>query len=411
MHDFLIRLKFVKIGDLLSSFKMLLALIVAPFYKMHRKHLWLVMERRTEARDNGYWFFRYLCEKHSEIDAVYVISPNAVDAQKVMSIGNTIAPGTLRHWVYYFAAQYNISSQKDGNPNAAVCFVLENYLKMNNHRIFLQHGVTKDDIKWLYYKISNFEMFSCAAQREFEYVKSQLGYPPAVTKLVGFARYDNLLTPHETKRQILVMPTWREWLGRTSSDTMKFESSKNFTDSEYFKVWNAFLGNRQLVSLLNQAEYRLVFYPHSNLQKYIADFHMLQTDKIIIADSTHYDVQQLLMESTALITDYSSIFFDFAYMNKPIAYYQFDYGKFREGQYQEGYFSYIEDGFGPVFYTEQDLLNWISESIQKEFANEGRYETRVKEFFTFRDTNNCERTYEAICNLNAHYTHRQKNEV
>ena len=146
MHDFLIRLKFVKIGDLLSSFKMLLALIVAPFYKMHRKHLWLVMERRTEARDNGYWFFRYLCEKHSEIDAVYVISPNAVDAQKVMSIGNTIAPGTLRHWVYYFAAQYNISSQKDGNPNAAVCFVLENYLKMNNHRIFLQHGVTKDDI-------------------------------------------------------------------------------------------------------------------------------------------------------------------------------------------------------------------------------------------------------------------------
>lgn len=399
MNEFLKRLKFVKIGDILSSFKMVVALIIAPFYKMRRKTLWLVMERMDEARDNGYWFFRYLCKKHTEIDAVYVISPDSADYGKVAALGRTIRPKTLIHWIYYFVAQYNISSQKDGNPNAALCFVLENYLRMNNHRVFLQHGITQNDVKWLYYKISHFEFFSCATQHEFEFVQSTLGYPSSVTRLVGFCRYDNLLMPHVVKRQVLVMPTWREWLGRISSNTTKFELSKRFTDSEYFKVWSAFLENSRLASILENSNCQLVFYPHSNLQKYITDFQPPSTNKIIIADSAHYDIQQLLMESAALITDYSSIFFDFAYMNKPLAYYQFDYDKFRQGQYQEGYFSYTNDGFGHVCYVETDLLKWIDNIIKSNFANESKYAMRVNDFFTFRDANNCERTYKAICDL------------
>lgn len=399
MHDFLIRLKFVRLEDILSIFVMLVALIVAPFYHLYRRHLWLVMERRGEARDNGYWFFKYLREKHPETDSVYVIDPASADYNRVAVLGKTIRPATLKHWIYYFAAQYNISSQKDGNPNAAVCFVLENYLRMNNHRVFLQHGITQNDVKWLYYKISNFEMFSCVVQREREFVISKLGYPASVAKLVGFTRYDNLLTSHEVRRQILVMPTWREWLGRISSDTTKFEVSNDFKDSEYFKVWSSFLKNNDLVKLLEENDCSLIFYPHSNLQKYIAEFDIPKTDKIVIADSRHFDVQQLLMESAALITDYSSIFFDFAYMNKPMAYYQFDYEKFRKGQYQEGYFSYTGDGFGPVIYTEEDALVWIGNIIRDNFINPTGYEQRVDAFFTLRDTDNCERTYNAICSL------------
>lgn len=400
MRDFLIRLKFVKAVDILSVFVMLAALLVYPFYRLHRKNLWLVMERLGEARDNGYWFFKYLKEKHPEVDAVYVISPDAADYVKVASLGSTIKPSTFKHWIYYFTARYNISSQKDGNPNAAVCFVLENYLRMNNHRVFLQHGITQNDVKWLYYKISNFEMFSCAVQQELDFVKSKLGYPSYVAKLIGFTRYDNLLTPHEVKRQILVMPTWREWLGRISSNTAKYESSIEFKDSEYFKAWSSFLKNKQLVRMLEEADCRLIFYPHFNLQKYIGDFDQPDTDKIVIADSVHYDVQQLLMESAALITDYSSIFFDFAYMNKPLAYYQFDYEKFRKGQYQEGYFSYSEDGFGPVLYAENDVVKWIKNTMDGGFVNVSEYEAKVNGFFTLRDANNCERTYNAICSLN-----------
>ena len=105
------------------------------------------------------------------------------------------------------------------------------------------------------------------------------------------------------------------------------------------------------------------------------------------------------MESAALITDYSSIFFDFAYMNKPLAYYQFDYDKFRSGHYQEGYFSYKRDGFGPVINSAEELMWWIKNVIACSFANEQKYTDRINEFFTLRDTKNCERTYNAICGL------------
>lgn len=43
-----------------------------------------------------------------------------------------------------------------------------------------------------------------------------------------------------------------------------------------------------------------------------------------------YDVQQLLKESLLLITDYSSVFFDMMYMNKPVIFYQFDENQYRK---------------------------------------------------------------------------------
>lgn len=399
MNDFLTRIKFVKWTDFLACFLMLPALVISPFYRLKRRHLWLIMERANEARDNGYWFFKYLRESQPNVDAVYVISPDSVDYNKVAVLGKTIKPGTLLHWIYYFAAKYNISSQKDGNPNAAVCFVLENYLRINNHRVFLQHGVIKDDLKWLYYKISNFIMFSCTAKRERNFVEQQFGYPKGIVVQVGLTRHDNLLAPHEIKRQIIVMPTWREWLGRTSTDTDKYEVSRKFTDSEYYKVWNSLLNSEHLLKILTRTEYKLLFFPHSNLQKFISEFTIPQTDRIMLADATHYDVQQLLMESAALVTDYSSIFFDFAYQDKPLAYYQFDYEKFRAGQYQEGYFSYQDDGFGPIVKQQDELLSWIEITLNNGCSNSSVYSQRINQFFTFRDNDNCKRTYNAICDL------------
>ena len=69
------------------------------------------------------------------------------------------------------------------------------------------------------------------------------------------------------------------------------------------------------------------------------------SDRIIIADMK-YDVQQLLKESLLLITDYSSVFFDMMYMNKPVNFYQFDEKQYRKSHYKEGYLNY--QNVGPV---------------------------------------------------------------
>ena len=40
------------------------------------------------------------------------------------------------------------------------------------------------------------------------------------------------------------------------------------------------------------------------------------------------DVQHLLKESAMLVTDYSSVGFDFSFLHRPVAYYQFDRPRF-----------------------------------------------------------------------------------
>ncbi|MDO5547857.1 MAG: CDP-glycerol glycerophosphotransferase family protein [Eubacteriales bacterium] len=400
MNAFFSRLKFVKGKDLLTVFPMILGVILAQFLKIRHPHMWLVCERKTDARDNGYWFFKYMVQNHPEQETIYAISSESVDYPKVAKLGKVIEFGTLKHWMYYFAAEKNISSQKEGKPNAALCFLLEVYLNFRKNRVYLKHGIIKDDMKWIYYNVSKINLVCCAAKRECEYIREKFGYPNDYIQLVGLCRFDNLLTEHEVKKQILVLPTWREWLGRVSSDTKKYETAERMEDTEYFRTWIGFLQNDELHQTLKKAGYSLLFYPHPSMQQYLKLFDIGANDLITIASKDKYDIQQLLMESALLITDYSSIYFDFAYMKKPLLYYQFDYNKYREGQYQEGYYSYDTDAFGPVVANQDDVLEWLKKQLENDCIMETEYENKVDSFFAFRDKNNCERTYYAIKSMN-----------
>ena len=396
MSEFFSRLKFFKAKDILSCFPMLLGAIIGQFFKIKHPHLWLVCERKSEARDNGYWFFKYMREQHPDQETVYTIAKNSVDYPKVAKLGKIIEFGSLKHWIYYFAAEKNISSQKEGKPNAALCYLLEVYFGIRKNRIYLKHGIIKDDQKWIYYNVSKISLMCCATDRECDYIRKKFGYPEENVQLVGLCRFDNLLTEHETKKQILVLPTWREWLGRVSSDTKKYENAIRIQDTEYFRTWNDFLKNEKLSEIMDKYGYTLLFYPHPSMQQYLSLFDIGEAKNITIASGKKYDMQQLLMESSVLITDYSSIYFDFAYMQKPLIYYQFDYEKYRAGQYQEGYFSYERDGFGPVIKEETELLYTLEEILCRDCINEDIYNKKVDDFFSYKDDKNCERTYNEI---------------
>lgn len=398
IENFTSRLKFIKFSDILQIVPMLVGAIGALFLKVFHKKIWLVCERKTDARDNGYWFFRYMREKHPEIETIYAIDKKSPDYIKVESLGKVIQFGSLTHWLYYWAASKNISSQKEGKPNAALCMLLEVFLGFRQNRVYLKHGIIKDYQQWVFKNISRFNLIICGAKREYDYMLANFGYEQKEFALTGLSRFDNLLTPHTVKRQILVMPTQREWLRIISSDTLKFEGSYEFTESEYFKTWSSFVHSAQLSSMLDEYDVDLIFYLHASMQKYAERF-MSENSHIKIGYAKDYDVQVLLMESAMLVTDYSSIYFDFAYMKKPLIYYQFDYEKYRKGQYQEGYFSYKEDGFGPVVYKEQDLFYEMRKVLADGLKMGSSYEGKVDGFFAFNDANNCERIYEAILNM------------
>ena len=118
-----------------------------------------------------------------------------------------------------------------------------------------------------------------------------------------------------------------------------FYEEREIKNSELPSSWQSSSSLYELEKFLQENDYTMIFYPHRNMQKYIDNFH-INSKRIIIANSKEYDVQDLLKKSALLITDYSSVFFDFAYLGKPIIFYQFDEKKFRQGQYKEGYFDY-----------------------------------------------------------------------
>ena len=130
------------------------------------------------------------------------------------------------------------------------------------------------------------------------------------------------------------------------------------------------------------------------MQKFIKDF-TTTSKNIIVADSS-YDLRKLLKESVVMITDYSSVALDFAYMKKNVIYYQFDEKRFREAQYKEGYFSYRESGLGKVYTEEQDVINELIKLYENNWKVSDDFEQAHGKFFTIYDSNNSKRIFDTL---------------
>lgn len=392
------RIKDVKYTDIIAVVPMLLSVAIAPFYKKKYKDTWLISEDKNEARDNGYWFYRKIRENHPEQDCIYAIKKRSVDFNKVSSIGKTVEYGSIMHWILYFTCAYNISSQKGGKPNPALCAFLELNNMYNSHTVFLQHGITKDNARWLYSDVSRLDLFITAAKPEYDYICDNFGYHNNEVVLTGFSRFDNLYNKKAKKNRIVVMPTWRSWF--------HFNSRKHnggiyiFEESPYFKCWTAFLENYRLNKMIVDFDLEVVFFPHRNMQRYLDDFKNKVKTNIIIASWKKYDVQELLISSQLMITDYSSVFFDMIYMKKPVLFYQFDYDEFRSNQYEEGYFKYYDNPFGKQFLDVDSLVCELESIIKNNYVVSGDYLKAHSEYFPIYDDNNSERIRTAIINLN-----------
>ena len=391
-------MRFVKVGDIFSFFFYVFAV---PFSWIIRKKygpFWLVCERKNEARDNGYCFFKYIKNNHPEVKAYYAITKKSQDYTKVADIDkkSIINFGSFKHWVYYLAADINISSQKEGKPNAAVCHFLEIYGLRKNRRVYLKHGIVKDDLKWHYFDVMKVWLYICASKREYNYVLERFGYPESTLALTGLARYDYLQTFSYNKKSILIMPTAREWLSRPIKEYTKYDDIMHFKNTEFYTNWYSFLTNPTFQKLVSDNGISVVFFLHPNMQKYKEYFGTINNIKV--ATNADFDIQDLIKEFGCLITDFSSVFFDFAYMKKPLVYFQFDYEKYREGHYQEGYFSYEKDGFGPVCYDSQSVVDSITKIIENNFKIDADYLQRIVNFYEFFDDKNCERIFNSIVN-------------
>ena len=387
----------------ISSIKMILAWILLHLSKrgLLYQNIWLIEEKRTEARDNGYHLFRYLCKEHPEINAYYVITKDSADIWKVTSIGKVIYAESFQHYLYFLATKYNIGSQPYGAAPIPASWNnrLRKLYRKDQKLVFLQHGIIKDDLPMLYYENTHYDLFVSGAKPEYDYILKNFGYTQKNLKLLGLCRFDNLYNSSPGKT-ILVMPTFRKNL--VAKDRERPANEKEiykFKESLFYQGFSELLKNESLKEALHCYGYKIIFYLHYSLQSFTECFRAYEDDCIFVADRLHNDVQQLLMDSAILVTDFSSVFFDFAYMEKPEVFFQPDEKEYRAHHYSKGYFDYSAEGFGPVFFDSKETVNYLVNLLHNDCKLEKQYFGRINSFFTLRDTHNCERTFQAIYDL------------
>lgn len=388
--------EFIKfIINLIYLPEIIVLLLVANIKYKHLYNNWIICERGDEAKDNGYKLFKYMVENKLDENVYYIVDKNnKEDYERVKHLGKVIQYKSFEHKILFLLSSKLISTHANNIIPWNWCKYnyfkkIYKYIMNEKQYVFLQHGITKDDLSSvLGKKNTEFDLFICGAYPEYKYISQNFGYREDQVVYTGLARYDDLYK-FNTKNYILIMPTWRLYL----------KNNENFLETDYYKKYQSILNNKDLHTILDEFNYNLVFYPHYEVQKYIKNF-KTESSRIKFADKNQCDVQKLLKESKLLITDFSSVFFDFAYMKKPIIYYQFDKVKFFKGHYKKGYFSYEDDGFGAVVEDECSCVELVKSYFYNEFKTEEKYINRSNKFFKLKDNNNCKRIYDEISKLN-----------
>lgn len=374
-------------------FKCCLAKIALLGLKKKYSHVWVFAERGVDARDNALHLFRYVQKECPQVKAFYIISKDSPDRKNFASKDHLVDFGSWKHYLLYLAAEAKVSAHIFGGAPEHNLFLRMAKVKLlkkifvTGKYIFLQHGVTQADGPWLHEDKVHFDLFITVSDRETKYIIDCFGHAPEVVKTVGFARYDALPLKHSPSKKILLMPTWRHFLSGISAE--------EFKKSKYYQNICGLIRNERLQTILKEYGYQLIFYPHFELQKFLSDFQG-QNEQTVFASFQNFDVQKLMIDCDLMITDYSSVQFDFSYMKKPIVLFQFDRDEYHAGHQGVGYFDPDRDGFGPVGLNVEQTVDLVAGYLERNCELEDRYAERIDAFFKYNDAHNCERNFEAI---------------
>ena len=93
------------------------------------------------------------------------------------------------------------------------------------------------------------------------------------------------------------------------------------------------------------------------------NFDFAAYDGFIYDVSQYDDINELYVISDKLITDYSSVFFDYAILERPMLFYMYDMEEYRDEM--RGFYLNVEDLPGPVLRNEKELVKAIKSAVIK----------------------------------------------
>ncbi|MBD5786372.1 CDP-glycerol glycerophosphotransferase family protein [Cellulosimicrobium terreum] len=367
---------------------------------------WVLIDRVDSAHDNAEHLFKHLQRDERGIRSWFALERGSHDWDRLKAEGNhrLLAYGSLRWKLVCLNASHVISSQ--AGPYVYNPEVLRPVGTPSWRFVFLQHGVIATDLsRWLNRR--EFDLFVTTTTDEFASIagdQSLYRFTTREVALTGLPRHDRLFrldaaARPEQRRRILVLPTWREYLLGAIGPKGERELLDDFAGTTYAKAWTGLLTSPRLAELAREHDATIAFMPHPNVQPYLAQLDLPGHVEVLTYGGS--DIQEVLVSARVVVTDFSSIVFDAAYVGRPIVYYQFDQAEAFGGTHtvRQGYFSYEEDGFGPVVQTLDDAVGAIAEIAAAGFVPAPEHLARMGAAFPARDDRSCARAVTAIAEI------------
>ncbi|GAA1358223.1 hypothetical protein GCM10009596_10870 [Arthrobacter rhombi] len=360
---------------------------------------WVVMDRPDNADDNGEHLYRHLLRNRPDIKAFFLLRRSSADWDRLSAEGfRLVAYGSDESVLLILNCRYRISS--DAVADVMFPIPRNRFDYSGSKFIFLQHGVTKDDLsRWLNPK--RMDGMICATHDEYNSIvgtESPYTLRKRQVGLTGFPRFDALLKLRNSEPSdgnlILVMPTWRQELVNGFANATGTQSATDFFQQSTFgQNWLDFLSSAGLREAAEHHNLEIGFLPHPSLSKYLNALSL--PSHVRILDTKEDGFQATLAKARIFVTDYSSVAFDSALLGIPVVYFQFDSEEIFSGKhnYRRGYFDYDQHGFGPVAAELSEAVSLVERTLahgSEDFLFPFR--NRALSTFAHLDQNNSART-------------------
>jgi len=366
-----------------------------------RKPVWIVADRPHIANDNGEHMFRYLqtTEAAKKNNIYFLIREDSPDYERLRKTGKVLKYGSRKHKIKFLESQVIMCAAANELAINAMGQSSKYYRDLYDyHFIYLRHGVSHNDqSRWINKLAKNISLLVATCRPEYDgIINGPYGYTEKEVHLTGLPRYDNLYD--EREKEIIILPTWRKSLeGEMEYRSSEREYTHGFADSDYCRFYNGLINDERLLSVMEEYGYKGSFYLHPVFEKQYKDF---KSSRLIKVGKGVADYQELFRKGAIMVTDYSSVAFDFAYLKKPVIYSQFDEESFyKNHSWGKGYFTYRRDAFGPITTTLDETVEELIAYIKNDCRMKDEYKEKVDNFFAYTDRNNCKRVYEATMEL------------
>ena len=325
---------------LLKSIKLeiLYPLYLLSFIIPRKKNLWLFGSHNNSFSDNSKYLFYYISDSHSEIESVWVTNNKEIikylkqKNYKVVRRSSLKGLWTCLKGKIYFYSSYS-SDINFLTSGGAIKFNLWHGIPLKkieydikigklgevyNSKLTSFYKITKPNIfqkpdfllstaplisrifsgafrikqeQYLEFGYPRCEHFFWTKERLLDFIKEKS--PELIYILEKFKKH---------KRVFIYMPTFREQQSNNINNILELERLNNFMVSQNFLI---------------------IIKQHPNLKNKVNSSY----SNILIL-TTYIDMYPILPFTDLLITDYSSIFFDYMLLNKPIIFYCYDKDKY-----------------------------------------------------------------------------------